>query len=348
MDLFHRIYRTYQILSSRRLPVSRATLEHELGCGRSTVNRIIAILRGYGAVIDYDKEHEGYAYNRKIAFELPGIWFTHDELFGLITAHDLLTSAEPSLLSETLQPLRAKLDKLLLTEKLGRGELPKRVRILRLAGRGPGKYFADVARALVERKQLQFDYTARTTGEDASRKVSPQRLTHYRDNWYLDAWCHDRRALRSFALERIRDARVSRLAARDIDEVLLHEHFASAYGIFAGQPKDTARLIFSAHRAQWVGEEAWHPKQVGVFLEDGRYQLDIPYSDTRELMMDILKNGPDVEVVSPAALRIEVQKKLAAALQKYTNAPPPKGGLHRGPRPAPNAAPDKGFGGVME
>jgi len=342
MDLFHRIYRTHQIFSSRRHPVSRATLEHELGCGRSTVSRIINMLRDYGAVIDYDRERGGYLFDHTVAFELPGIWFTHEELFGLITAHDLLTSAEPSLLSETLQPLRAKLDKLLLTEKLGRGELPKRVRILRLAGRGPGKYFADVTRALVERKQLQFQYSARTTGEDASRKVSPQRLTHYRDNWYLDAWCHDRKALRSFALERIRGARVSRLAARDIAETQLHEHFASAYGIFAGSPKDTARLIFSAYRAQWVSEEAWHPKQVGVFLGDGRYQLDIPYSDTRELMMDILKNGPDVEVVSPLALRHEVQRRLETNLQQYTKAPPPKGGLDR------NAPPDKVFGGIVE
>ena len=201
---------------------------------------------------------------------------------------------------------------------------------------------------MVERKQLQFDYTARTTGDDASRKVSPQRLTHYRDNWYLDAWCHDRKALRSFALERIRNARVSRLAARDIDEAKLHEHFASAYGIFAGKPVGIARLIFSAHRAQWVSEESWHPKQVGIFIDDGRYQLDIPYSDTRELMMDILKNGPDVEVVSPMALRIEVQQRLAANLQQYANAPPPKGVLPRGPRPAPNAAPDKEVGGVVE
>ena len=110
----------------------------------------------------------------------------------------------------------------------------------------------------------------------------------------------------------------------------------------AGKPVGTARLIFNAHRAQWVSEEAWHPKQVGLFLDDGRYQLDIPYSDTRELMMDILKNGPDVEVVSPLALRHEVQQRLDTNLQQYTNAPPPKGGLHR------NAAPDKAIGGVTE
>ena len=342
MDLFHRINHFHHLLSGRRQPASREWLEHELGCGTSTVKRIITILRGYGAVIDYDRESNGYTYNRSVAFELPGIWFTHDELLGLITAHDLLASAEPGLLNETLQPIRQKLDKLLLTEKLGAGELPKRVRILRLAGRGAGKFFGEVTRALVERKQLQFSYHARTTDEDKVRKVSPQRLTHYRDNWYLDAWCHDRRALRSFALERIREARVSRWAARDIIESKLHEHFASAYGIFAGKPVGTARLIFSVHRAQWVSEEEWHAKQVGIFLDDGRYQLDIPYSDTRELMMDILKNGPDVEVVGPVALRIEVQQRLAASLQQYANAPLPKGGLLR------NTAPNKAFGGVVD
>ena len=334
MDLFHRIYQTHKVLNSRRLPVPRVTLERELGCSKSTVIKIIAILRGYGAAIDYDKERNGYIYDRTAAFELPGLWFTHDEIFGLITVHDLLASAEPGLLHDTLLPLRKKLDKLLLTEKLGAGELPKRVRILRLAGRGPGKFFTDVTRALVERKQLQFEYHARTTGEDKLRKVSPQRLVHYRDNWYLDAWCHDAKAMRMYTLERIRAARVSPMAARHIAENELHKLYASTYGIFSGEPIGTARLIFSAHRAQWVAEEAWHPKQIGVLLDDGRYQLDLPYADTRELLMDILKFGPDVEVISPIALRTEVVEKIKAALQQYTN--------------SPNAAPDKAFGGVME
>ncbi len=152
MDLFHRIYQTHQILSSRRLPVARATLEHKLGCSESTVKKIIGTMRDYGAPIEYDKDHKGYFYTVGVAFELPGVWFTHDELFGLITAHALLAGAEPGLLNDTLQPLRKKPDKLLSTEKLGAGELRKRVRILRLAGRGPGKCFAEIAHALVERR----------------------------------------------------------------------------------------------------------------------------------------------------------------------------------------------------
>jgi proteasome accessory factor C len=334
MDLFHHLYSVHRMLKERRTPVPRTTFEHELSLSRSSVSRVLSILRGYGAPIEYSRELDGYSYNQSIAFELPGLWFSHSELLGLITAHDLLNNAEPGLLKTTLQPLRLKLDKLLTTEKLGAGQLPKRVRIIKLAGRGPGAFFAEVTQALVERKQIQFDYTARTTRADESRKVSPQRLTHYRDNWYLDAWCHERKALRSFALERIRNARVSRMVARDISDTTLHDHFASAYGIFAGKPIATARLIFSAHRAQWVSEETWHPKQVGKFLDDGRYQLDIPYSDSRELMMDILKNGPDVEVVSPIALRQETQERLEATLRQYA-----KGS---------NYPPIGEFGGVME
>jgi len=50
-----------------------------------------------------------------------------------------------------------------------------------------------------------------------------------------------------------------------------------------------------------VADEPWHPDQVGHFLDDGCYQLTLPYSDPRELIMDILKHGSEIEVVSPPA-----------------------------------------------
>jgi len=108
------------------------------------------------------------------------------------------------------------------------------------------------------------------------RTVSPQRLTHYRDAWYLDAWDHRRRALRSFSIDRINHAIELDESAEDIPEARLDGHFASAYGIFAGKADKTAILHFSAERARWVADERWHPQQVGQFLVDGRYELRIP------------------------------------------------------------------------
>ncbi|MBI4194078.1 MAG: HTH domain-containing protein [Betaproteobacteria bacterium] len=62
MDRFHRYYYLHRILSSRRLPVSRAALERELECSRATIKRIIDELRYIGAPIEYIRDQNGYRY----------------------------------------------------------------------------------------------------------------------------------------------------------------------------------------------------------------------------------------------------------------------------------------------
>lgn len=314
---FHRYYRLHAILNGLRVPVSRSTLERKLECGRATVMRIIEDLRDYGAPIEYVREQNGYRYAPGVAFELPGIWFNASELHALLAAQKLLAEAEPGLLDETLAPLKCKIDRILQAEHLGGGEIARRVRILRMAGRGAGRCFNAATTALIERKRIRIEYHGRSKGDVTHREISPQRLVHYRDNWYLDAWCHLRKGLRSFALERIRQAKLSTRSALNVSESKLDEHFATAYGIFAGTPKQVALLRFTAERARWVADEQWHPRQAGRFLEDGRYELQVPYSDSRELVMDILRHGPDVEVVGPSELRVAVAETLRAASGRY-------------------------------
>jgi predicted DNA-binding transcriptional regulator YafY len=91
----------------------------------------------------------------------------------------------------------------------------------------------------------------------------------------------------------------------------------ASYGIFAGKANKTAVLRFSASAARWVADERWHPRQVGQFLTDGRYELRVPYRDATELAMDILRYGADVEVVAPESLRGTVAAKLREALALY-------------------------------
>ena len=91
----------------------------------------------------------------------------------------------------------------------------------------------------------------------------------------------------------------------------------AGYGIFAGKKVTWAKLRFSPLAARWVASQDWHPKQKGAFDKDGSYCLSIPYANDRELVMDILKYGPDVEVLEPAALRKRVAGQLAAAVKLY-------------------------------
>src|SRR5690606_10242338 len=140
--------------------------------------------------------------------------------------------------------------------------------------------------------------------------ISPQRITHYRETWYLDAWDEDRNAQRSFSIDRM--LRVSPLEqpAFDVPESELDDHYASADGIIGGKADKLAVLHFAAEGARWVADEKWHPQQESVLLPDGRYELRIPYRESRELVMDIMRHGANVEVISPPELRQQVLEGL--------------------------------------
>jgi predicted DNA-binding transcriptional regulator YafY len=218
--------------------------------------------------------------------------------------------------------LQQRINALLALQHAGSGGISGRIRILQMATRSVGDYFQVVAGAVAKRSRLELAYRNRSRGQDTARTVSPQRLVYYRDNWYLDAWCHLREGLRTFALDAVKSARGLEQAALEVAETELDAHFAASYGIFAGPPSDTAVLRFAPCRAGWVATERWHRDQEGRFLDDGSYELRVPYGNPLELIMDILKYGPDVEVLAPAELREEVYERLRAATARYATRAP--------------------------
>ncbi len=322
MDRLERFYRIDQMLDDRKI-VPLDVFLTELEVSRATFKRDIEYMRSrFNAPIEWDRELGGYRWGKHDPYapkyELPGLWFNPSEIHALLTMQQLLHELEPGLLAPHVAPLLARLESLI--EK-GEGtvqQVRNRVRVLHMARRASDiPNFGVVARALLDRRQLLIRYYSRERDETSQRTVSPQRMVHYRDNWYLDAWCHMRNDLRSFAVDAIRAADMLEHQAKDIPEQQLSEVLSGAYGIFSGKPKATAKLRFSAVRARWVSTESWHPQQKGSFDDKGRYLLEVPYADDRELIMDILKYGPDVEVVGPASLREKVAKRLVEASKQY-------------------------------
>lgn len=320
MDRFDRIFELNRILQSARHPVSRRRLQEELECSRATVKRIIEDMRLYlNAPIVYDRERNGYCYDQREGemYELPGLWFNASELHALLSVQQLLADVQPGLLDPHLKPLQRRIDDLLRLQHAGSDRLAGRIRILQMAARSAGDCFQVVAGAVIQRKRLQLRYFTRANAEHSERQVSPQRLLYYRDNWYLDAWCHLRHGLRTFALDAVGEARELDSQAQEVTQPDLDSHHAASYGIFAGAPSHVAVLRFDARRARWVAKERWHRDQKGRFLDDGSYELQVPYSNALELTMDVLKYGPDVQVAEPAELREAVAERLRAAARLY-------------------------------
>lgn len=321
MDRYERILSLHRILKASRYPVPLTRLREELACSRATIYRDIAFLRdALGAPIESDPEQAAIRYDAQEAdrFELPGLWLTSEELASLLALNELLGRSDPGVLAGALAPFRARIEGLLSDHASGRKLPIERIRVIASGARKLDQAaFRAVAGALLSRKRLRFEYRARTTNALTTREVSPQRLTHYRDNWYLDAWDHGRDALRSFALDRMREAHAIEAEALDREVAELDDHLAASYGIFSGPPKAWATIRFSAHAARWVADEHWHSQQQGQWLPDGRYELKLPYSNSRELLMDVLKYGPEAEVVSPISLREEMRIMLQLAIGAY-------------------------------
>lgn len=322
MDRTERFYKIDQLLKSRRV-VPLSLFIDEMSVSRSTVKRDIEYMRDRMlAPIVWDRSAHGYRYDTSEEEDgrqaLPGLWFNASEAHALLTMEHLLSNLQPGLLSSQIAPLRSRIRGMLDHGDLASDEVLRRVRVLNMASRQVAlNNFETMASAVLGRRRLRFDHYNRRTDRTVSREVSPQRLVHYRDNWYLDAWCHLRNALRSFSVDAIRAVELLDRKARSVGDRALDRELGASYGIFAGRRTQTAVLRFTPECARWVATEKWYPQQESEFDDEGFLILRLPYSNDTELVMDILRYGPDVEVIGPGTLREGVKRRLKAAQSVY-------------------------------
>jgi predicted DNA-binding transcriptional regulator YafY len=320
MDRTERFYRIDQILNEQRF-ATFVQLQEALGVSRATLKRDLQYLRErLNAPIICDRDAGGYRFDtpdqHAPRYELPGLWFNASEIHALLTMQHLLEEVQPGLLGPHIAPLLARLKSLLGSQDDAPEEISRHIRILHAAKRRMDlQYFEVLASALLNRQRLVLRHFNRKRGEESEREVSPQRLVYYRDNWYLDAWCHLRRDIRSFAVDAIRHASVSTKKAREIADRQLDAVLGAGYGIFGGSKVRWATLRFTPERARWVAAEEWHPQQKTRFEPDGGYVMEIPYSAEPELLMDILRHVPEVQVLKPASLRQRLVATLEAGLK---------------------------------
>ena len=324
MDRTERFYKIEMLIRSRA-SVPFSALMDELGVSRATLKRDLEYLRErLDAPIVYDRHANGYSMRpdardpRQVRHQLPGVWFSEREIHALLTMHQLIQGLdEGGVLARHLQPLLDKLHGMLGASEGQARELMQRVKIMSAARRPVvGRHFELIGGALMQRRRVQMRYWVRSRREETERSVSPQRLVHWRNTWYLDAWCHTSNALRRFALDAVRDASLLEQRAKLVALKTIEAALDAGYGAFSGARVQWATLRFRPEAAQWVQHEQWHPQQQATLHDDGSLTLRVPYADATELAMDVLRHGEQVRVLAPAALvkRVAAQVRAAAAV----------------------------------
>jgi predicted DNA-binding transcriptional regulator YafY len=325
VDRTERFYKIDQLLQGRQpdvVPIG--TFLDELGVSLATFKRDLEYMRDrLFAPIVWDRDRSGYRFEANETaeghpYQLPGLWFNPGEAQALLTMEHLIESLEPSLLGPHLEPLKVRLRALLSAGDHSAEQVRRRIRVIPFGARKhEPRHFALIASAVLSRQRLKLTYYNRTRDEETHREASPQRLVYYRANWYLDAWCHLRNDIRSFALDAMRGAEMVAGKVKEVPDAELDAVLAAGYGIFSGKKVQWATLRFTPERARYVALEEWHPKQRAKWEKGGAYVLEIPYSSEGELVMDVLRFGADVEVLAPEALRAAVREKARALADLY-------------------------------
>lgn len=318
LNRFERLVRTHRLLSSRR-PVPMRRFIEELGVTRNTVTRDFEYLRLFlGAPILYDRAANGHYYHPDApAFELPGLWLNQSELYALLATEQLLEAIQPGMLAPYIGPLKGRVRKLLGQSGHHAEAVARAIRVQHTSQRQvDNDIFAMVSEAVLAPRILEIHYHARTRDETTQRRIHPQRLINHRGNWYLVAHCELARNLRIFSVDRIRQAALAKSSGKAVPDDTLNRFLQGSFGIFSGVAEQWAILRFTSQAARWVAEERWHPNQIWTWHGE-IYELQVPFSNPTELIMEILKHGPDVEVVSPVELRSTVAEKLRYAANQY-------------------------------
>lgn len=326
-----------RLLTERKI-VTFNELMSVLQASAPTVKRDLRFMREVlGAPIIYSRAAGGYSYDpagrtRKTHTSTVGVsagrgafrktWYSPQELYILVKTADLLAELskdESSALYKDLEPLRSRVISLLtLGGKLPMDLLPhiKIVDEFSDGLNGEPESFATVGAALSAKCRLQIHYE-KPKSQASVREISPLRLVHYRNRWYVDAFCHTAEEFRTFAIENIKHAELLMTPAKICSAREISANLDSSYGLFRGFDVKQAVIRFDEEAAVYIRRQTWHPKQRLAHEAGGGCRLTLPYADPTELVGEIMRWGSHAQVVEPAELRETVRERLQETLNQY-------------------------------
>lgn len=325
MAVFPQIERFFwfhdQVKSARYPNAGRLAEQFEIS-GKTAQRDITRLRDRLRAPMAYDAGRKGYYYTDD-HFELPYLPASQQEILCLLLAGKVLSQSAEGFISREISGL---LDRLGTTGRLS-GLTPRiaeRVFSATWIGYTPAleHVFRQTAFALLKRRLIRFSYRSPATDHLTHRTAEPHQLQHYMASWVLTAWCRHRQDWRKFYLARMTDLQVLNQVFEPRPESQWRPLLDSTFGLFQGGPAVPVTLRFCPFRARWIKQQQWHPDQCVMEHPDGCLDLTVPVADFREIKMQILQFGADVEVISPETLRQEVMYEIEKMNRLYQQGTP--------------------------
>ena len=311
------VTRQWQLL--RRLEGSRGATLQELadslpdGLPRHlrTLRRDLAALESAGFPLVTERSGAQTRWKLIEGFHrVPALAFSPTELMALAFSRNLLKPLEGTLIHASLDSALNKATAALPPSGLTYVRQMQDFFSVRL---GPHKAYRDyretidrLTRAIAESRTVQMRYFSASRNATSRREVDPYRLWYAAGALYLIAYCHRRRDVRMFAVDRIRSLTVTDHPCQMPLSFDIDAWVQDALVVMRGN-QIGVELLFDRATAAWVKDRLWHPSQELTSLRDGRLRMALQVADTRELLGWILSFGRGVRVLRPDSLREAVR-----------------------------------------
>lgn len=318
-----RYYWFHGQLKAGRYPNAKK-LSEKFEISQKQAQRDIEFMRDrLGVPLIYDAIAKGYELE-DTSYELPPVWFNEDELLALCLALRLASTLPDRRLKDSLYELLKKfLTFRFIDTPPSLADIREKVSVKNVEYyKVDESVFHKVIESLFRNESLKISYYTPHKNETTERTIQPLHLLCYMGSWHLIAFCNTKKALRDFALSRIRSIERNPTSIR----VPAHtppaaEYIRRNFGVMTGGKSVEVCLKFSPEVSCWISEQVWHSGQVMTTNRDGSICLKFPVADFKEVRREILKYGASVEVLSPKALRKEIQCEINRMSRVYSAFP---------------------------
>ena len=302
-----RMLRIHQSLQAGGFP-NAGRLSREIEVSTKTIHRDLEFMRDrLNLPVEFDHAHNGYHYTGEVnAF--PTMQITEGEIFALVVAEKALqqyrgTSFEQPLLSAIKKMEQALPDTISLNLADIERTISFRTRaepILNL------EIFDVLAKAVALRQQLEMHY--RKPGHAAEKRlVDAYHLANINGEWYLFAYDHARKDLRTFVPARIQSVKPTGKTFERSQKFSLEKRLRDSFGVHAGEGEFEVVIRFNARAADFIREKKWHSSQALRDLKDGGVELKMLLSSLAEIERWVLSWGGDARVTRPKELVASVR-----------------------------------------
>jgi predicted DNA-binding transcriptional regulator YafY len=177
--------------------------------------------------------------------------------------------------------------------------------------------FRDVLAAHRQRRRALIRYRSLSSGHTTDRRIHPYHVFNLRGHWYVAAWDENRKAVRDFAIHRIRRVTLTTDPFEIPRGFDFRRYMADTFGIEKGSRPAEVAIRFAPRQARWIRERKWHRSARVQEALDGSLVLRLKVAETSELRRWILQFGSEAEVLSPASLRRALAKEVGLAAAAY-------------------------------